>query len=830
MTPDTRPPSWDTPNAFLLLAALGTVTARLTATEWVPHLERVQALTLLGGLLGLALGYSRFRPAVTRFFNLTLGTVAVIWQLGQTLPAVPYWAWKVALLGERWRLILPALLRREDITDPLFFLTLAFLTAWGMSSAAAYLWVRTGNAWNALLLPGILLFGVHISDKFWPYRAWYLGMYAFLSLLIIARAHYLHNRRRWMARHTRLPAYLGVDITRSAVLLALLLLFVSWMTPSVEEAVPAMQQTWETATSPLRERFRPWFASLRATVGVVSDYYGETLSLGLGQPLSDAVVMTVQAPAEHPAGVRFYWRARVYDLYTENTWESTLTEEAPIAESIFLDPSLNAQPRWRADLLFTVRRPFGTIHVVPQPVGVDRPGRAHFARNPDGSLDIGYLQADPLLNAGDTYTVRAALTAATIADLRAAGREYPKWVRQRYLELPPDITPRTLALARQLAAGRETPYDIAETVTQYLRGAIAYQTTIDAPPKGQEVVDWLLFDYRKGFCNYYATAEVVLLRSLGIPARLAVGYAQGEYRAITPEGETSSPGGVPESGQNPPGAARAAYIVRQKDLHAWPEVYFPGIGWVEFEPTANQDPILRLSGEPVSAPSPTPQNRQTAAAQNAAATPTPEPPPLPPAPAARRPAWLSLLLRLAAALGAFLLLFLLTPQGRYFLRHRLPREIVKAARRLGISPPARWESLPEEPPEPPPPLVLLLEARLRRWGIPLPKILRQWAAWARLTPQARAWQEVNRALRRLGAPPLPADTPAERAARLSALLPEARQPTQILLETCHRICYAPPGHPLPPAELLRQAARRVRSLSRRARLERALDDLGLRAG
>ncbi len=546
-------------------------------------------------------------------------------------------------------------------------------------------------------------------------------------------------------------------------------------------------------------------------MGVVSDYYGETLALGLGQPLSDAVVMTVQAPAGHPAGVRFYWRARVYDRYADNAWESTLTEEAPISESIFLDPALASQPRWHSSLVFTVQRPFGTIHVAPQPVSVDRPGRAHFARNPDGSLDIGYLQADPLLNAGASYTVQAALTAATIADLRAAGSDYPEWVRQRYLELPDDITSRTLALARQLTEGRETPYDIAQAVTRYLRGAITYQTTIEAPPRGQEVVDWLLFEYRKGFCNYYATAEVVLLRSLGIPARLAVGYAQGEYRSLTPAEEAPSPGGEPERGQNPPGAALAAYIVRQKDLHAWPEVYFPGIGWVEFEPTANQSPILRLSGEAISAPVPTPQNQQTATARSTA-PPTPQPPSLPASPARRTPAWLLVLLRLAAALGAFLLLLLLSPQGRYFLRYLLPREIVKVALRLGISPPARWESLPEDLPEPPPPLALALEARFRRWGIPLPKFLRQWAAWARLTPQERAWHEVNRALRRLGASPLPADTPAERAARLSRLLPAARQPVQTLLETCHNLCYAPP-HPLPPAAPARQAARQVRRLS-----------------
>jgi len=75
---------------------------------------------------------------------------------------------------------------------------------------------------------------------------------------------------------------------------------------------------------------------------------------------------------------------------------------------------------------------------------------------------------------------------------------------------------------------------------------------------------------KQGFCNYYATAEVILLRSVGIPARLAVGYAQGD--------NVDDP---------------LLYTVRQRDAHAWPEVYFPGVGWVEFEPTASQPTLVR---------------------------------------------------------------------------------------------------------------------------------------------------------------------------------------------------------------------------------------------
>jgi len=107
-----------------------------------------------------------------------------------------------------------------------------------------------------------------------------------------------------------------------------------------------------------------------------------------------------------------------------------------------------------------------------------------------------------------------------------------------------------------------------------LRKNIDYSESVPPIPADQELIDWFLFDIRQGFCNYYASAEIIMLRSLGIPARLSVGYAQGE-----PIEDMSD-----------------AYLVRQRDAHAWPEVYFPSIGWVEFEPTASQPDISRLEG------------------------------------------------------------------------------------------------------------------------------------------------------------------------------------------------------------------------------------------
>ena len=111
----------------------------------------------------------------------------------------------------------------------------------------------------------------------------------------------------------------------------------------------------------------------------------------------------------------------------------------------------------------------------------------------------------------------------------------------------------------------ETPYDKAQAITEYLRRNITYVETIEGQPQpSQEVIDWFLFDYKQGFCNYYATAEVILLRLAGVPARWSIGYAQGEL--ITEERREARPD---------LGGDTLLYSVRQKELSRLARSIFP---------------------------------------------------------------------------------------------------------------------------------------------------------------------------------------------------------------------------------------------------------------
>jgi hypothetical protein len=153
--------------------------------------------------------------------------------------------------------------------------------------------------------------------------------------------------------------------------------------------------------------------------------------------------------------------------------------------------------------------------------------------------------------------------------LRTAGIDYPESIRNRFLALPDSIPPRVMMLAREITAAATTPYDRARAIESYLR-AFPYTLDLPAPPPKRDVADYFLFDLQKGYCDYYATAMVVLARAANLPARLVTGYATGSYDIDT-----------------------ARYTITEADAHSWVEVYFPAYGWVEFEPTGGRPPIER---------------------------------------------------------------------------------------------------------------------------------------------------------------------------------------------------------------------------------------------
>ena len=764
---------WDLPASFLLFIILTIAFTRLVATNWTENLSITRTITYLGLIAGIALGLSRFSPKWVFIFFLLYGIFVVTWRVGLSLGEGIEWQERLISLVGRLGSIFTDLMQRKPVRDNMLFLVLMATLFWTLSVHAGYNLSRYANAWSSVLPTGIAMVVIHTYDSLFVSRIGFLVAYLFFALLLVARLVFLLNRTRWTETKTYMPPYLGLDLIRISLIVGMLVILLSWAAPALADSIPAAQEAWQKFKQPLdgvRGDLDNAFASLRSSAGMVSEYYGNSTSLGRGSIHSDEEVFTVLTPENPPEGIRYYWRARIYDEYADGQWKSTLDQIQNIEPDDFnfdIPDYANFAPGIYS-FAFTIANPIASLFSVNQPIWVSRPVRAELSTDSDGTIDISHFRATPAIQSGETYNTRSRLGNVTIKAMRDAGSNYPEWVTDRYLQLPESITPRTIQLAEDITDGFETQYDKTIAVTQYLRETIQYSEVITAPlPTNQEPIDWFLFDYRQGFCNYYATSQVILLRASGIPARIAFGYAQGE-----------------------PVEGTTAFSVRQLDAHAWPEVYFPNLGWVEFEPTVSQPILNRPLGE-------TPEN-SLLDNQNDLGTNNLDQDRDFTSPQDRLPesdpieSSTSKYLTIGIVLSLFLILLIL---------------LIPYARRKKLS-----QRLPV--------ISSLLENSFRKIGLRPPSFLTNWTLRASLTQIERCYMEVNLALQRIGIKPEPTNTPTERVSILTDLLPTTRQPSEILLKEYHLAIYSSNTSTNSTAATL--ASKEIRRISIRALIRRWL--------
>ena len=154
---------------------------------------------------------------------------------------------------------------------------------------------------------------------------------------------------------------------------------------------------------------------------------------------------------------------------------------------------------------------------------------------------------------------------------------------KKYLQLPSSIPDRVYNLAYELTKDYKHTYEKAKAIEQYLKNNHTYTLTPGDVPRGYDFVDYFLFESKEGYCTYYATAMTILLRCVGIPTRYVEGFVV--------------------KAENHLGGGR--FDVLGSNAHAWPEVYFEGVGFVEFEPTSSFEGPM-VSPVPVNSPSPSP--------------------------------------------------------------------------------------------------------------------------------------------------------------------------------------------------------------------------------
>ena len=538
---------------------------------WEIRLPSALAALGIGMLVHYALARSRFRDGRAMLLSIGYGICTV---------------WIAAGFSERAAFApgLHAVIERVsrwlgDVTsggvnpDPLIFSLLVAALLWVLSYNAIWYTLRAPSLIRVLLPPSALLFVNYIFAPQAEAPREYAAVYLFLALLLAARAQLETRAFSWRRRGLRAPTRLHIQNLIAAAALSALAMLLAARAPTndVQSQLDDFQEFLQQ--DPI-QRMSEVFSRL-INVGdwqgtTTADYYGgDSLQLGGSIRLGEQEVFWVEATPER----RYYWRSRVFEVYDGRRWSADVTTRLSMGQALELTgTALTGQARVSVPQTFTMALNANRlIYAAPQPayVSISTVSDLRYLDDAEEEANVSVIRPDRVLRRGARYDVRSLMSLATAAQLRAAGEDYPEWLENLRLS-PPGITERSRQLAEAISANATNPYDAARVIEDWLRRNIEYDENISGPPAGNDAIDWFLFEERAGYCTYSATAMVALLRSLGIPARLAAGFAQGEYDE---------------------NAGR--FVVREKDAHTWVEVYFPGYGWVEFEPTAAQEPISR---------------------------------------------------------------------------------------------------------------------------------------------------------------------------------------------------------------------------------------------
>ena len=623
-------PSQGLETFVLLVAAVGVVAWTVREADWA-ETPWLMATVVCSCLAGLLVAKVRGPWPLLHLAALAIGLAVVVWQGLSLIESQPL----ADRVGELWdRLsVWYTLAKTGGISNDLLPFTLALLVvAWLLGYVSSWFLFRRTNAWVGLLLGGVTLLTVlNLLPHTYTSRFFVFMLFA---MLLVARVNVVQQHGRW--RQGGIAFGVGsrwLCILAAAGISTLVLVAAAGLPLKVYVSRTAID-IWNLGRSPidnLEDEFGRLFAGLEARKAGSGRFFGSTLpfqgKISLG---SDVVIW---AMSDYPA----YWLNRVYSRYTSQGWITGETTELKVGPESQAPPpqetfgripvtqtlrlafdtsnvytggsvtwiSRDAVVETLDPLEFEIdpTDPSGDVHLPPDIQELARKIRREMDPPPPGSVESYISMMLPLdlvlvdvstgrgsaqgtildkitlarkapalpdvvtwrfadrIPANDTYTMQSLISTANEDELRLAGTDCSGFIKDHYLQLPDSLPQRVRDLAARLTRNDETPLDMALSIQDYLRGdTFEYSKEIEKPTG--DGVDHLLFKTRKGYSTYFASAMAVMLRAVGVPARLAAGYDPGEPQA--------DPG---------------LWVVEDSDSHGWTQVYFPGYGWIDFEPT-----------------------------------------------------------------------------------------------------------------------------------------------------------------------------------------------------------------------------------------------------
>lgn len=492
------------------------------------------------------------------------------------------------LLMQYWGDWTGAVLRRQASDNNLVFLfNMAFLL-WWIAYFGSWTLLRFGLAWRSVLMAGLV---TGVNTFYAPEPV--MGLFVFfilIALVLLMSAYLLSLQWHWRHANIRFSQDILFDFMRNGLVFSLLVTGVAWGIPrlglfqTVNNMLAPVSRVWENTT----DQIAAWNQGLNQQIRAGnSATFLNTLTLGGARQASTDAVMRVEALEGR------YWRANVYDAFDGTQWRNTFDSRqaleagqaipvpawqsrVPLRQTIYplqdLGYVLMAAPDIvETSMATTVRYEAVPLLYLEDPLFLSGP-LAEEAVVQTAAQELHYVQTRELIAPDTPYQVLSTLTRATVWDMENALDYVPPALAERYLQVPDSVDPRVEAHAQELTADETSRYGKAKALETALR-RIEYDDQIEAAPPGTDPIGYFLFDLQRGYCDYYATSMVIMLRLLGIPARLAAGYAEGTYET--------------ENG---------TFLVTEQDAHTWVEVYFPDLGWIEFEPTAGESVLIREPG------------------------------------------------------------------------------------------------------------------------------------------------------------------------------------------------------------------------------------------
>ncbi|MHB8215428.1 MAG: transglutaminase TgpA family protein [Candidatus Sulfotelmatobacter sp.] len=327
-----------------------------------------------------------------------------------------------------------------------------------------------------------------------------------------------------------------------------------------------------------------FFLLPRMSAGYLGGYsFGTDLSTGFSDRVqlgrigqiqqSDAVVMHIQIDGDKHGQYALHWRGVALANFDGKNWSNPhtpypLPRQADGGFSIpfFSQGVVPPGPiQTRAALLKLKQLNLIHYRVLMEPIGTNVFFLAPWARRISGAyrglqIDAGGAVSDvDSQRSVSIYEADSDISRPSPEQLREAGDSYPQFASS-YLQLP-ELDPRIPQLAAQKTASAGNSYDKAVALERYLQSNYGYTLQLLSSPVADPLANFL-FERKQGHCEYFASSMAVMLRTLRIPSRVVNGFRSDEFNDLT-----------------------ANYVVRAKNAHSWVEAYFPGYGWVTFDPT-----------------------------------------------------------------------------------------------------------------------------------------------------------------------------------------------------------------------------------------------------